>query len=156
MLLAHSNSAGHYSPMTSVKTNGGPDIAIPIQSIPTFEKSSVSNAVISVLIATDKNCEEPGTFETVLNSLLTANGLITFKMGIVTPPTPFPPTPTDTTSLNTQSTFTPSSPDKPSTASSEDHSASKATVFKKKQTKKTTKENISELLSGNKLILKPR
>ena len=42
------------------------------------------------------------------------------------------------------------------TASSEDlHSASKATVFKKKQTKKTTKENISELLSGYKLILKP-
>ena len=33
------------------------------------------------------------------------------------------------------------------------HSASKATVFKKKQTKKPTKENISELLSGNKLWL---
>ena len=63
--------------------------------------------------------------------------------------------PTDTTSLNTQSTFTPSSLDKPSTASSEDHSASKATVFKKKQTKKPTEENISELLSLNKQILKP-
>ena len=75
-------------------------------------------------------------------------------MGKVTPPTFFPPTPTDTTSLTTQSTVTPSSPDKPSTASPEDHSASKATVFKKKQTKKPTKENISELLSGNKLILK--
>ena len=131
------------------------DLTIPIQSIPTFEKSSVSNAVISLLIATLKNCEEPGTFETVLNSLLAANGLPSFKMGNVTPPTSFPPTPTDTTSLNTQSTFTPSSPDKPSTATSEDHSASKATVFKKKQTKKPTKENISELLSGNKLILKP-
>ena len=46
-------------------------------------------------------------------------------------------------------------PDKPSTALSEDHSASKATVFKKKQTKKPRKENMSELLSGNKLILKP-
>ena len=76
-------------------------------------------------------------------------------MGNVSPPTYFPPTPTDTTSLTTQSTFTPSSPDKPSTASPEDHSASKATVFKKKQTKKPSKENISELLSGNKLILKP-
>ena len=129
--------------MTSVKTNGGPDISIPIQSYPTFEKSSVSNADISVLIATVKNCEEPGTFGTVLNSLLTANGLPTFKMGNVAPPTSFPPTPTDTTSLTTQSTFTPSSPDKPSTASPEDHSASKATVVKKKQTKKPTKENIS-------------
>ena len=76
-------------------------------------------------------------------------------MGNVTPTTSFPPTPTDTTALNTQSTFSPSSPNKPSTASSEDYSASKATVFKKKQTKKKTKENISELLSGNKLILKP-
>ena len=116
--------------MTSVKTNGGPDISIPIQSIPTFEKSSVSNAVISLLIAIVKNCEEPGTNETVLNSPLTANGLPTFEMGNA-PPTSFPPTPTDTTSLNTQSTFTPSSPDKPSTAVPEDHSALKATVSKK-------------------------
>ena len=69
-VLAHSNSAGHSSSMTSVKANGGLIITIPIQSIPTLEKSSVSNAVISVLIATAKNCEEPGTFETVLNSLL--------------------------------------------------------------------------------------
>ena len=75
-------------------------------------------------------------------------------MSNVTPPTSFPPTPTDITSVTTQSTFTPSSPDKPSTASPENHSASKATVFKKKK-KKATKENISELLSGNKLILKP-
>ena len=76
-------------------------------------------------------------------------------MGNVTPPTSFPPTSTDTTSLNPKSTFTPLSPDKPSTASAEDHSASTATVFKKKQTRKPTKENISELLSRNKLILKP-
>ena len=137
-VLAHSNSPGHSSSMTSVKTNGGSDnIAIRIQSIPTFGKSSVSNAVISVRIATVKNCEEPGTFETVMNSLLPANGLPTFKMGNVTPPTSFPPTPTDTSSLNTQFTFTPSSPSKPLTASSEDlHSSSKATVFKKKQTNK--------------------
>ena len=155
-VLAHSNSAGHSSLITSVKTNGGPDnITIPIQSIPTFGKSSVSNAVISVLTATAKNCDEPGTFETVLNSLLTANGLPTFKMGNVTPPTSFQPIPTDISSLNTESTFTPSLRGKPSTASSEDlHSASKVTAFKKKQTKKPTKENISELLSGNKLILK--
>ena len=72
-LLAQSKSAGHSSSMTSVKTNGGPDISISIQSIPTFEKSSVSNAVI--FIATVKNFEEPGTFETVLNSISTANGL---------------------------------------------------------------------------------
>ena len=81
-----------------------------------------------------------------MNNILTANGLPTFKMGNVTSPTSFPPTPTDTTALNTQSTFTPTSPNKPSTASSEDHSATKATVFKKVQTKKPTKENISELL----------
>ena len=37
-VLAHSNSAGHSSSMTSVKTDGGPDIIIPIQSIWTFEK----------------------------------------------------------------------------------------------------------------------
>ena len=152
--VAHGNSAGNSSSMTWVKTNGGPDITIPIQSIPTFEKSSVSNAVIGVLIATVKNCEEPGTFETVLNSLLTANGLPTFKRVNVTPPTSFPPNLTDTTSLNTQSTFTPSSPDKPSTASSEDHSASKATVFKK-YIYIYIYIYISELLSGNNLILKP-
>ena len=70
----------------------------------------------------------------------------------VTPPTSFPPTST----LNwhpifkySQSTFNPSSSDKPSTALSENHSASKATVFKKK------KIDISDLISGNKLILKP-
>ena len=74
-VLAHSNSSGNSSSMTAVKTNGGQDnITIPIQSIPTFDKSSVSNAVISTLIATDKNCAEPGTIETVLNSPLTANG----------------------------------------------------------------------------------
>ena len=119
--------------MTAVKTNGGRDIiTIPIQSIPTFEKSSVSNAVIIIFVATVKNCEEPGTFETVLSSLLTANGLPTFNRGNVTPPTSFPPTATDTSSLNTQSTVTPSSTGKPSTASSEDlHSAAKATVFNK-------------------------
>ena len=70
-VLAHSNSAGHSYSMTSVKTNGGPDITIPIQSIPTFEKSNVSNTVINILITTVKKCEEPGTFETVLNPLLT-------------------------------------------------------------------------------------
>ena len=64
------------------------NITIPIQSIPTLEKSSVSNAVISVLIATVKNSEEPGTFENVLNSLSIANGLPTFKMGNVTAPSP--------------------------------------------------------------------
>ena len=129
--------------MTSAKTNGGPDnINILIQSIPTFKKSSVSNAVISVLIATVKNCEEPGTFETVLNYILTANSLPTLKMGNVTPPTSFPPTTTDASSLNTQSTLTPSSPPKPSTASPEDlHSASKATVFKKITNQKTNKRN---------------
>ena len=126
--------------MTSVKTNGGQDnITIPIQSIPTFEKSSISNAVISIHVSTVKNSEEPGTSETVRNSLLTANSLPTLNMGNVTRPTSFPPTSTDNSSLNTQSTFAPTSPDKPSTASSEDHSASKATVFKKKQTKKPTK-----------------
>ena len=57
-VLAHSNSPGHSSSMTAVKTNGGPDnITMPIESIPPFEKSSVSNAVSSVLIATVKNCE---------------------------------------------------------------------------------------------------
>ena len=63
-VLAHGNSPVHSSPMTSVKTNVGPDnITIPVQSIPTCEKRSVSNAVISVLIATVKNSEEPDTFE---------------------------------------------------------------------------------------------
>ena len=88
-VLAHNNSAGHFSSLTSVKTNGGADISVPIQSIPTYEKSNVSNTVTSILIATVKNSEEPGTFETVLNSLLTANGHPTFKMGNVTPPTSF-------------------------------------------------------------------
>ena len=141
-VLAHSNIAGHSSSMTSVKTNGGPDITIPIQPIPILEKSSVSNTVISVLIATVKNCEEPGTFETVLNSLLTANGLPTFKMGNVTRPRPSH-LPQLTLSLTTQSTFTPSSPDKPSTASPEDHLASKATVFKKKTNQKANKKKYS-------------
>ena len=48
-----------------------------------LSKKVVFLTLISVLIATVKNCEEPGTFETVLNSLLTANGLPTFKMGNV-------------------------------------------------------------------------
>ena len=75
-------------------------------------------------------------------------------MGNVTPPMSFPPSSADTSSLNTQSTFTPSSPDKPSTASSEDHSASNAIVARKNKQKTTTKVNISDLISGSKLILK--
>ena len=91
----------------------------------------------------------------VLNSLLTANGLPTFKMGKVTPPKSFPPTSTDTSSFNTQSIFTPSWPDKPSTATSENHLTSIKLQLYQEKTNKKTKKNISELLSGNKLILKP-
>ena len=86
-----------------------------------------------------KNSEEPNTFETVLNFLVTANGQPTFKMDNLIPLS-FPPTSIDTSSLNAQSTSTPSSPDKPSTASSEHHSASIATIFKKKYTTKPTNE----------------
>ena len=68
----------------------------------------VINTVISVLIATFKNNEVPGTFAAVLNSLLVANGLLQFKMCNVTPPSSFPSTSTDFASLNTQSTSTPS------------------------------------------------
>ena len=73
-------------------------------------------------------------------------------MSNVTQPSSFPPTSTDTSSLNTQSTFTPSSNDKPATDSSKDHSVSKASLQEKKN---PTKKNISNLISGNKLILKP-
>ena len=45
--------------------------------------------------------------------------------------------------------------DNPSTASSEYHRDSIATVFKKKYTEKPTKENISELINEKKLILEP-
>ena len=86
-----------------------------------FSKKSVSNAVISVLAATFKNSEEPGTFEMVLNTPLSANCLPTFKIFNVTPPSSFPSTSSDNSSINTQSTSTPSPPEKPSTASSEDH-----------------------------------
>ena len=154
-VFAHNNSPGHSSTMTSVKTNGGPDNMFQFYQFQLSKEvriGTVSNAVISVLIATVRSSEVPGTFETVVNFLLTANGLPYFKMGNVTSPTSFPPTPTDTSSLNTQSTFTPSSPDKPFTASSQDHSASNATVFK---TKQTNKKYIVYLIRGNKLILKP-
>ena len=95
-----------------------------------IRKSSVSNAVISVLIATFKNKEVPGNFEAVLNSLLVANGP-SFKMVNFTPPSSFPSTSTDSASLNTQSTSTPSPSlqDKQSTASSDDHSAPLAAIY---------------------------
>ena len=139
--------ATHSTSVTSVNsplgyTNPIPNsITFPIHPISAFEKSSISNAVISVLIATVKNNEVPGTFEAVLNSLLVANGLRQFKMGNVTPPSSFPSTSTDSAYLNTQSTSTPSPslPDKPSTASTDDHSALPATIYKKKL-RKTNKE----------------
>ena len=49
-------------------------ITFPIHPISAFEKSRVSNAVISVLIATLKNNEVPVTYEKVLNSLLGVHG----------------------------------------------------------------------------------
>ena len=64
------------------------NITISIQSTPTFEERMVSNAVFSVRIATVKNSEEPATFEMVLNSLLTVNGLSNFQNGNVTQLTP--------------------------------------------------------------------
>ena len=78
-------------------------------------------------------------------------------MGNVTPPSSIPSTSTDSASLNTQSTSTPSPslPDKPSTASTDDHSAPPATIYKKKNCKRPTKKNLSELISENRLILKP-
>ena len=120
-VLAHSNSPGQSTSVTSVNsppgyTNPIPNsITFPIHHISPFEKSSISNAVISVLIATVKNNEVPVTFEAVLNALLVANGLPQFKMGNVTPPSSFPSTSTDPGSLPTQSTSTPSLslPDKP-------------------------------------------
>ena len=77
-------------------------------------------------------------------------------MGNDTPPSSFPSTPTDTASLNTQSTSTPlpSLPDKPSTASINDHSL-RQQKFTRKKCRKLTKENLSELISENRLILKP-
>ena len=80
-----------------------------------------------------------------------------FKMGNVTPPSSFPSTSTDFASLNTQSTSTPSPSlrDKPSTASTDDHSALPTTIYKKKNCRKPTKKNLSELISENRLILKP-
>ena len=140
-VLAHSNSPGHSTSITSVNsppgfTNPIPNsITFPIHPISAFEKSSISNAVISVLIATVKNNEVPGIFEAVLNSLLVANGLPQFKMGNVTPPSSrLPSTSTDSASLNTQSTSTPSPslPDKPSTVSTDDYSSVPATIDKKK------------------------
>ena len=70
---------------------------------------------------------------------------------------PRPSTSTDSAILNTQSTSTPSPslPDKPSTASTDDHSAPPATIYKKKNCRKPTKENLSELISENRLIPKP-
>ena len=123
-VLAHSNSPGHSTSVISVNSPKGytntipSSITLPIRNISAFEKSSISNAVISVLVATVKNNEVPGSFEAVLNSLLVANGLPQFKMGNVTPPSSVPSTSTDSASLNTQSTSTqsPSLPDKPSTA----------------------------------------
>ena len=159
--LAHSNSPDNSTSITSVNsppgyTNPIPNsITFPIHNISAFEKISISNAVISVLIATVKNNEVPVTFEAVLNSLLVANGLPQFEVGNVTQPSSFPSTSTNFASLNTQSTSTPSPslPDKPSTASTDDHSALPATIYTKK--KYQTKENISELISENRLILKP-
>ena len=159
-VLAQSNSPGYSTSLTSVNsppeyTNPIPNsITFPIHTNSAFEKSSISNAVISVLIATVKNNEVPGTFEAVLNSLPVANGLPQSKMGNVTPSSSFPSTSTDSVSLNTQSTspISPSLPDKPSTASTDDHSA---TIYKTKKCRKPTKENLSVLISENRLILKP-
>ena len=140
-VLAHSNSPGHSASVISVNsppgyTNPVPNsITFSIHHISAFEKSSISNAVvISVLIATVKNNEVPGTFEEDLNSLLVANGRPQFKMGNVISPLSFPSTSTDAASLNTHSTSTPSPSlrDKPSTASTDDHSAPPATIYKKK------------------------
>ena len=70
LVLAHSNSPGFSLPMTSVKTNGGPDtITSPIQSVPTFEKSSVffdQSAYLSPLSKTVRNRAPLKWFRTVL------------------------------------------------------------------------------------------
>ena len=113
-VLAHINSPGHSTPVTSVNSPLGYNnpipnsITFPIDPISTFKKGSVSNAVISILIGTVKNNEVPGIVEAVLNPLLVANGLPQFKMDNVSPPSSFPPNSTDSASLNTQSTSTPS------------------------------------------------
>ena len=69
MMVSNSNSPGHSTSVTSVNSPPGYTNPIPssitfqIHPISAFEKSSISNAVISVLIATVKNNEAPGTFE---------------------------------------------------------------------------------------------
>ena len=87
-VLTHNNSPGHCSPTTSVTVQLADQTISLFQFNPTFEKSSVSNAVIRVLIATVKNSEEPGTFETVLNSSLTANDLPISKWVMLLHPRP--------------------------------------------------------------------
>ena len=66
------------------------------------------------------------------------------------------PTSTDTVALNSQSTSTPSPSlsDKPSVASSDNHQAPPATIFKEK-TEENQQRKISQLISENRLILKP-
>ena len=94
-VLAHSNSLGHSTPVTSVNsppgyTNPIPNsITFPIHPISAFGNSNLSNTVISVIIATVENNEVPGTF-VVLNSLLVANGFPPLQMGNVSSPSFFP------------------------------------------------------------------
>ena len=133
-VLAHSNSPSHSTSATCY-TNPIPNsITFPIHHISAFEKSSTSNAVISILIAMSQKQWGSRHLWSGPESFLVANGLPQFKIGNVTPPSSFPSTSTDSASLNTQSTSTPSPwlPDKPSTASTDDHSAPPATIYRKK------------------------
>ena len=145
LLIAIVLATLHQLPMA----NSPPGYTNPIRLYQTvslfqFEKSNISNAVISILTTTIENNEVPGTFEVVLKSLLVANGFPQFKMGNVYPPSSFPATSTDSASLNTQSTSAPSPslPDKRSTASSDDHLAPPATIHKKKKTAENKQRKI--------------
>ena len=134
LLNAHSNSPGYSTPVISVNS---PTVYTMPNSI-TFPQLSV------YLLPLSKNNEVRGTFEVVLDSLLVAKGLPQFSMGNISPPSSFSPTSTDSASLNTQSTSTPSPslPDKPSTASSDDHSAPPARIYLKKRQKTNNGKSI--------------
>ena len=130
-------------------------MTLPIHAIPAFDKSSVSNSVMSILIATVKNNDVPCTFEAVLNYLLVANGLPQSKWIMFLHPRP------SYLIQLTPNIYIPSLPLPHHHHSLIDRQQLRQIItnlnqqqFSRKNTRKPTKENLSELISESKLILK--
>jgi len=116
----------------------------------------VQKSSLCLLIATMKESENKGCFETILNELLRNNGLSEFKMGNVSPPASLTGSFESNTSIGNDvgvSSLNVISEDGSKSVDDKPDDSHKPTIYKKKGISKITGDNLETLVSDGKAYI---